>query len=264
MHLANIRTLRPNPVRTARGLAMMHVAIYDAVIATWHYKYMFHRQPPRGHGVHPAVEVPNHPSYPSEHAAIAGAASRVLAHLFFPDDPAQQAALDLQAEEAAMSRLHAGANFRSDIEAGLALGREVAALVLADRVADGSQLTWDCVSQPGRITGPGFWEPNAAPFGLCPPSGQLPTDPLAGDWKPFVIRSTAEFLSAPPPGYVPGPPPTTDVNALLEPAQEIVNSVNLTGVVFPRRRALRPTTRRAHAAATWWRSGPARRAIAGA
>ncbi len=47
-----------------------------------------------------AIATPRSPSYPSEHAAVAGAAARVLAYLF----PDRADALTAQAEEAARSR----------------------------------------------------------------------------------------------------------------------------------------------------------------
>src|SRR5215207_7296850 len=59
-------------------------------------------------------------SFPSLHAAVAGAASTVLTYLF-PD--AEPGRFDALAEEAATSRLWAGANYPSDAEAGLALGQ---------------------------------------------------------------------------------------------------------------------------------------------
>jgi hypothetical protein len=45
--------------------------------------------------------------------------------------PAASAQLRVWAEEAAVSRLYAGIHFRSDNEAGLALGRRIAAVALA-------------------------------------------------------------------------------------------------------------------------------------
>ncbi len=63
------------------------------------------------------------PSFPSEHAAVAGAAATVLAYLL-PDAAAGR--FDALATEAAESRIAAGAAFRSDVEAGLALGRRSA------------------------------------------------------------------------------------------------------------------------------------------
>src|SRR4051812_27166814 len=58
-----------NP-RVARGMAMMNIAIDDAMVAAWDAKYAYKR--PRPSQVDPSliplVAVPNSPSYPSEHA----------------------------------------------------------------------------------------------------------------------------------------------------------------------------------------------------
>jgi hypothetical protein len=59
----------------------------------------------------------------------------MLAHLF----PREAAFFAERTEEAVMSRLWGGIHFRSDIDAGLALGRTVAATVIERADADGSQ-----------------------------------------------------------------------------------------------------------------------------
>ncbi len=66
-------------------------------MAAWHWKYVYKRSGP---GL--AEEGTGEPSYPSEHAAVAGAASRVLSYVF-PERPAER--FDELAEEAALSRL---------------------------------------------------------------------------------------------------------------------------------------------------------------
>jgi membrane-associated phospholipid phosphatase len=71
-----------------------------------------------------AIGLPNHPSYPSNHGCLSGTATEVLAR-FFPSDAS---ALRAQAAEAAVSRVYAGLHYRFDGEAGLAIGRQVAAL----------------------------------------------------------------------------------------------------------------------------------------
>ena len=113
---------------TSREVALMEVAIYDATIAAWDSKYAYQR--PRPSAADPAlttaVATPRSPSYPSEHAVVAGAAGRVLAYLF-PKD-AQE--LMARASEAARSRELAGVQYPSDTVAGLELGRQVADLVI--------------------------------------------------------------------------------------------------------------------------------------
>ncbi|HEX2063065.1 MAG TPA: phosphatase PAP2 family protein [Acidimicrobiales bacterium] len=178
-----------DPPLASRGYALTNVAIYDAAVAAWHWKHVYDQDPPRGV---PRLANPGFgPSYPSEHAAIAGAASRVLAHLF-PDRPA--ARFELLAEEAAMSRVWAGANYRSDVEAGLKLGRAVGDAIVADAEGDGSARPWDGSRPPGIGHGPQFWEP---PPGRVTP----PTQPLAGTWDTWVLSSGSQLRPPPPPAY---------------------------------------------------------------
>jgi len=171
-----------NP-RVARGMAMMNIAIDDAMVAAWDAKYAYKR--PRPSQVDPSliplVAVPNSPSYPSEHAVAAGAAAAILGYVY-PDD-AQL--FDAKAEEAAQSRIVAGVQYRSHVEAGLALGRQVAEQVIARAKTDGSDAKWDGTMP----TGPGHW------------TGDKPVEPLAGTWKTWVLSSGAEFRPAPPPAY---------------------------------------------------------------
>lgn len=174
-----------DPVNASRGYGYTHVAIYDAVVAAYHWKYTYDRTAPRQAD---ALIAPGpDPSYPSEHAAVAGAASRVLAYLF-PERPREL--LDMLAEEAAESRVQAGANYRSDVMAGLELGRAVADAVIARAQADGSDARWDGSRPEGR----GTWEPP-------PGSTANPVQPLAGSWKTWVLTSGSQFRAPPPPEY---------------------------------------------------------------
>lgn len=68
---------------------------------------------------------PRHPTYPSGHAAVAGAAAVILSYYF----PAERRQLQQLAEEAAQSRLYAGVHFPIDNEQGLRLGSQVGELV---------------------------------------------------------------------------------------------------------------------------------------
>src|SRR5258708_11495135 len=72
-----------------RNMALVFTAIYDPTIATWDSKYEYNRLRPAQ--IDPrlsiAVAQPNSPSYPSEHAAVAGAASTILPSLNPPPPP---------------------------------------------------------------------------------------------------------------------------------------------------------------------------------
>ncbi|MEW6153860.1 MAG: vanadium-dependent haloperoxidase [Actinomycetota bacterium] len=199
MNLEFISARAKDPPLASRGYALVSTAVYDAVVATWHYKYLYDREAPSvvDHVVPPGPD----PSYPSEHAAIAGAASTVLAYLF-PERPKLR--LDELADQAAESRLYAGVNRRSDVEAGLELGRQVAEKVIAYAQADRAE-------DPCNARRPGpagrYWDPP-------PGSVANPVQPCAGQWKPWVLTSGDQFR--------PGPPPVLGSPEFRAQAEEIV------------------------------------------
>ena len=176
------------PVRASRGAALLHVAIHDAMVAARHRKVQESRARPHA----AASDIQAHVSYaldfgfPSEHAAAAGAAATVLAYIFPDENPDDFHAM---AEEAGLSRVLGGVAFPSDVEAGLALGREVGHRIVALARTDGSEEEWI-----GSIPeGPGIWEPT-------PPRMTMPPyDPLAGTWRPWLLDDPAQFRPAPPP-----------------------------------------------------------------
>jgi membrane-associated phospholipid phosphatase len=191
-----------NPPLASRGYGLVSVAMYDAVVATYHWKYVYEREAPTG--TNPVVPAGPDPSYPNEHAAIAGAASRVLAYLF-PERPA--ARYDAEAEAAAESRVAAGVNYRSDVDAGLALGRAVADAVIAHAKTDGSDHHFEGVIP----TGTGLWAPPPS----ARPDQRQPVEPLAGTWRTWVTDMKA---------VRPGPPPEYGSPQFVVEAQEVLDT----------------------------------------
>ena len=186
-----IKRHKPGPVRAGRALALLHVAAYDAVVAALDAQAAHGRPAPASTvpGLTPlGAATRGRSSFPSEHAAVAGAAATALAYLF-PDEPGWK--LEDLAGEAARSRLQAGAAYRSDIAAGLALGRTVGARAVARGLVDGADAVWDGT----RPTGPGTWRPTAPDF------VQKPLDPLAGIWQTWVLASGSAGRPAPPPAW---------------------------------------------------------------
>ncbi len=118
-----------NPPYAARAFALLSVAQYDALIATYKYKTQFKRAAPYKNdaSITPSVPTSNLPSYPSEDAVIAAASRELLKFLF----PGEAPLLETKATEHKNSRLWAGANVQSDIDAGELLGKAVAAKVIA-------------------------------------------------------------------------------------------------------------------------------------
>jgi len=164
-----------------RNMALVFTAIYDATIATWDSKYAYKRLRPAQ--IDPrlsiAVAQPNSPSYPSEHAAVAGAASTILAYLY----PSQSSVLDALVAEEVLTRQVAGVEFPSDIAAGLDVGRQVGAAAIQRAKTDGAEIPW-----AGTI-------PTIDPTGHGNPlwTGTNPISPSAGTWKTWVLVSGSQF-----------------------------------------------------------------------
>jgi len=129
------------PVRSARIFSLVNVAMYDAMVAAWDAKVAYRRRSPAevDSKISPFVEEDATSSYPSDHAAAAAAAAALLSYLFPNDDTLKFHAME---REVGDSRIMAGAAYRSDVEAGYAIGRAVAARVIARAASDGSAAAW--------------------------------------------------------------------------------------------------------------------------
>ena len=121
-----------NDRRAAHMFALMNMVSFDAIVASHEAKYFYWllRPPHADSGITTAIPLPNFPSYPANHAAVSGSMARILAYTF----PAEKTRLDALAEEAAFSRVLGGIHYRFDGEAGLVLGRQIAAWALANDV----------------------------------------------------------------------------------------------------------------------------------
>lgn len=113
---------------SARVLAMVHMVGVDATITCHNSKYTYWVPRPTqvDPEIHLAIGVPNHPSYPSNHACISGAIGFVL-DAQFPDQGGRYSAMARQAGE---SRVYGGIHYRIDIDEGFAIARKVSARAL--------------------------------------------------------------------------------------------------------------------------------------
>lgn len=139
-----------NAWQISQTLALLGMAMADAVIACWDAKYRFNLLRPVTYiqrlidpAWQPLLPTPPFPEYPSGHSVQSGAAEAVLTHLYgenfaftdatHVDDglPARSfPSFRAAAEEAAISRLYGGIHFRSAIDLGLEMGRCVGAQTL--------------------------------------------------------------------------------------------------------------------------------------
>ena len=182
LHLAMeyVAAREKNPPASSRAYALLAVSMYDAAVAAAYWQA-------KAAESSASAASDADPVSPSGRAAIAGVASRVLAYLF-PERSALQ--LDAMATEAARETVALQAEDPAEAAAGLQLGREVAKHVIHWGKTDGSRREWR--GRPPR--GRGSWRP---------PPGSIarPVEPLAGEWRTWVLKSGDEFRPPPPPRF---------------------------------------------------------------
>ena len=128
---------RLNPLRAARVLAYLNMAMMDAGISSWDAKYYYHYPRPIQaiDDFKTILGTPNFPSYTSGHSTFSSAAAVVLSHFF----PESTATLNAWAEEAGLSRSYAGIHYDFDIEAGKQQGISIGNYILDIVRADGGE-----------------------------------------------------------------------------------------------------------------------------
>ena len=161
------------PTRSSRAMAIVHIAMFDAVNAiTSDYRSYAHVTQARRDA--------------SVDYAIAQSAHDALVYLY----PSQSARLDaiLSSDVAQIS----GSNARR--HAGQELGEAAARSIIALRTADGSQTPEPSVGGPFTpLSGPGYWSPD-------PVSGlNIFLGAYWGSVKPFALARSDQFRAPPPP-----------------------------------------------------------------
>ncbi len=175
-----------SPPEASRIFALTSVTMYDAMVASWAIKYAYLRATPaaRSSRVRVRGSASVSPSYVSERAALSSAAAAVLTALF-PDARYPKASSTIEAllGSAVKSERHSGAHFRSDITAGVELGRRVAELVIGRARADGADRAAEGYV-PSQVRG--RWEPTPSR------DGSLNSSPLLPGWgrvRTWVLAS---------------------------------------------------------------------------
>ena len=169
----------PSP-NVGRAFMLISTGMYDAVVTT-----MKARQAtgmlasPNINGDMSLVPIEDS-SFPSEHAAVATAVAEIMAYI----NPDAASAYQVMADEAMQSRLLAGANFQSDIDAGIMIGKAVAEQIIAHVKTDGSNAPWI------------YEKPEDSRFAV-----EKPVFPVTGNWRPLVLESGSQFRAPPPPAY---------------------------------------------------------------
>lgn len=205
-----------NPPYASRAYAYVSAAQYDALVAAWHYKQLYNRPAPyeQDNGINPLLPTSELPSYPSEDAVVAGVCVEMLKLMF----PGEQDFIRQKAEEHIRSRVIAGMNVRSDLDAGFELGKQVAQKFIArartDRagVAGGNPAIWQQLEDDCKARGEEPWHSLELPK-------RPPMLPLFGKVKTFLFDSATAVLLRP------GPPPAVNSQKMKEETEEVYQYV---------------------------------------
>ena len=159
----SLAAARPQPlVESARLFAHINIAIADAFLAVFDAKYHYNFWRPitairngdqdgnaateRDAGWTPVIETPLHPEYPCAHCTVDGAAGAVLKSVFgagqvpaftltsadMPGVTRRYTSIRQLEDEVSMARIWGGVHFRTSIEVGYALGKQVGGYVLSN------------------------------------------------------------------------------------------------------------------------------------
>lgn len=183
------------PPYASRAYAYVSTSMYDALKAAWHYKYLYNRATPAANdpGVELLVPETSLPAYPSEDAVMSGVSVEMLKALF----PAALEDITLKATEQRNAALWSGKATSSDIAAGYALGKGVAALFLARARTDGmgaaggNRAYWESLKENATSRGDEPW------VSLETPS-RPPMTPLFTKVLPWLM-TTEDIVAIRPP-----------------------------------------------------------------
>jgi hypothetical protein len=190
-----------NPVYAARAYSYVSTAQFDALKTAWYWKFQYNRLSPAKNDNTIAALIPISalPSYPSEDAVISGVTVEMLKTLF----PAAVEEITLKAAEQRNAALWSGKATASDLAAGLALGKSVAAVFLARAAADGmktaggSPVLWKALADSATARGEVAWVSQDIP-------ARPPMLPLFGQVRAWNM-TPAQIVAERPP-----PPPSTE------------------------------------------------------
>jgi hypothetical protein len=201
-----------NPPYAGRAFAYVSAAQYDALVAAWHYKKLYNRPAPYKADSSVMALVPRSdlPAYPSEDAVLAGTMAEMMKALF----PTEIDFIQQKVIEAENYRIWSGANVRSDIVAGEALGRQVASVFMARAKGDntskagGTPDQWLALETQTQAKGQTPW------YSLEIPKRPAML-PFFGNVKAFLFDSLT-CLS-----LRPGPPPSTSSDEMKHDVTEV-------------------------------------------
>lgn len=218
-----------SPPYAARAYSYVSVAQYEALKSAWYYKDLYKRPAPYtvDNSVQALVPKTDLFAYPSEDAVLSGVTAELLKVLF----PAAVEEITLKAAEQRNAALWSGKASSSDISAGLALGKSVAALYATRAKGDkmgqaiGTKAQWEVLDDSAKVhltkagvdpTNEIFWKSLDSP-------ARPPMLPFFGNVSTWIM--TRQNLVS----ERPGPPPSTSSELMKKDLAEVKSvSDNLT------------------------------------
>jgi hypothetical protein len=205
-----------NPPYAARAYSYVAVAQYEALKAAWHWKFLYNRPAPASADADVRSLVPPSelPAYPSEDAVLSGVTAEMLKLLF----PAALEEITRRAAEQREAAILSGRATASDVTAGLALGKAVAAAVIARggadgmRAAGGSPAQWRALADSATARGEIGWLSQESP-------ARPPMLSNFGNVQTWTM-SAAQVIELQPPG-----PPSTGSAQMREELAEVRRTV---------------------------------------
>lgn len=187
-------------------MAMLHLAVYDALVQVWKLKQVTERKAPfeLSGKIKGLAESSTPSAYICEWSAAAAASHKIIGHYF----PEYRATLDSLLTRFKAARLRTGLQFESDIELGLAMGTGIAAQYIAYAKTDGTDAVWTGTVPVDET----LWTGTPSKW-----------DPMKAHWKPLTLEKAEQFRPAPPP---------TDWSADMEELREFHRNHKSSDIAF--------------------------------
>ncbi|WP_230080284.1 vanadium-dependent haloperoxidase [Winogradskyella marina] len=187
-------------------MAILHLAIYDALAEVWKHKKVKQRGAPfQEHSLIKNLgKSTDYSAYICEYSATAAVAHQIIAY-YFSD---QKTVLDDKLEQFKRARLQSGLQSENDIELGLFIGNTMAQKYIDYAKTDRTDKLW-AGTVPYDKT---LWSGSPSKSGV-----------MKRQWRPFTLQSADQFR--------PGPPPT-DWTADMEELREFYRNNNSSDIAW--------------------------------
>lgn len=209
-----------HPTYTSRALAYLSVAQFDGLVVAWHYKYKFKLNSPyqEDSSIITTYSKNNLPSFPSDGAVVAKVSKDILTAMF----PLEKKFIENLYQEHMKSLVHAGINFKSDLDAGIFIGSEISKIALQRASTDGMSKAQTSKTVSDSIKNAAFERFGWAWENMESPKRPVGLTPLFGKVKMWNVSNVEEVRPGPPP-----PPGSDQFNKDAEELKRFANNLTV-------------------------------------